>query len=175
MKLFIFVIIIIAGTTTSDDSTVSSDYFCCWIEFCIQKKFVYLLVDWFSACGISFYRTCGRLLPHLNNDGKKIINGFFQGISQLRGYVYSGNIPGQIENIGGIGVPGLKKLESLVPCPLNQVIGEFIGDCEFVVNQHRTLTPDNKVDQHLGAISTCTLLREYSNKIDLVCPIAYGK
>lgn len=119
-------------------------------------------MHWFLACGAAFYKTCEKLLPQLNAEGQKIVQGYFKGIIDLRERAQAGDIPGLMTNIGGTGEPGLKKLIHIVPEPLRPILAKFIKDCDNVM----TRLHQNKADEREAGLISCALLSKNSKKID---------
>lgn len=112
--------------------------------------------------------------PHLNVEGKRLIDGFFHGIAEVRRFAQAGNIDGLISNFRDYGVPGLKTLSTIAPQRFRNAIDECVTNCERVLDQLRQLTPGNKADEFKAGSICCHVLDRNAIIIDYAIYGTYG-
>lgn len=113
-------------------------------------------------CGDSFKRACANLAPYLDSDGKEIVTQFNGGIDQLNICVKRGDIPCQSNLFAYLGIPGLRRLASMLPSPLSEIINDLANRDVNVVNQLNGLRPG---DADLANTIVCNILVLKANAI----------
>lgn len=96
--------------------------------------------------------------PHLNVEGKRLIDGFFHGIADVRRFAQAGNIKGLIANFTDYGVPGLKTLSTLAPERFRNAIEECVTNCERVLDKLRRLKSGKEADKFKAGSISCHVL-----------------
>lgn len=110
-------------------------------------------------------------IPTLHN-ANELINLLSGGVRQLQGYVISGNIAGQIENIINIGERDLALLLDKVPQTDTPMIRTSIANCKVAVEKLQKLNQNERDERKLRGIKwqarsiSCDLLRTNSHLID---------
>lgn len=108
-------------------------------------------------------------------EGKRLVDGFFYGIAEVRLFAQVGNIKGLIANFAGYGVPGLKTLSTLAPQRFRNAIDECITNCERVLDKLRRLEPGKKTDEFKAGSLSCHVLDKNAILINSAVYGTYGQ
>lgn len=120
----------------------------------------------FVECGDSFGLASTNLAPHVNSEGKSILEETYGAINRVKHCLAIGDIVCVSQTFQDRGIPGLRRMSSLVPDPLGHTLYILSIQDQLVVDQLNLLIPGNAIDQDQATEIVCNILSYKSKKIN---------